>query len=121
VADLAAKVHALTGLPEADYTPRQAAYDLRKLRAHNLVIKPGRSRRYQVPPDATRTITAITTLRDRILAPLLGDIRSPRSVHHAHSWTDLEHDYQNLRLDMETLFQHLGIATPSDRKLSLAA
>ena len=44
-----------------DYTIRQATYDLRKLRGKSLVDKPGRSRRYQTPPTAARTITALLT------------------------------------------------------------
>ena len=47
-------VSAMTGI--ADYTIRQAAYHLRKLRGNNVIIKPGRTRRYQVPrcsPSAT--------------------------------------------------------------------
>jgi len=121
VADLAAKVHAMTGQTQADYTIRQAAYDLRKLRAKDLVVKPGRSRRYHLPPDAVRTITAVTTFRDRVLATLLGGVRSPRTVTKTPAWTDVEHDYEALRLDMKTLFQDLGIATPSNRKVAIAA
>ena len=56
VADLAANVRSLTGQTEQDYTVRQAAYDLRKLRGKQLVVKPGRTRRYQVPGRAARTI-----------------------------------------------------------------
>lgn len=110
VADLADKLHAMTGQSDADYTIRQAAYDLRKLRAKNLVVKPGRSRRYHVPPDAIRIITAVTTLRDQVLEPLLGAVRSqPPDPDHS-SWTAVEHDYETLRLDMKTLFDDLGIA-----------
>src|SRR6266545_358170 len=47
VGQLAAKVHTMTG--HTDYTVRQAAYDLRKLRGKRLIDKPGRSRRYQLP------------------------------------------------------------------------
>ena len=56
VADHAAKVRSLTGQDEHQYTVRQAAYDLRKLRGKQLVVKPGRTRRYQVPGEAARTI-----------------------------------------------------------------
>lgn len=61
------KVHSLTGLTEADYTTRQAAYDLRKLRAKGLISKPGSSRRYLVPATGARTISALLTLRDQVL------------------------------------------------------
>jgi hypothetical protein len=69
VADLAAAVRARTG---DNYTSRQAAYDLRK----QLVLKAGRSRRYQVPGDAARTLTAIITLHDHVIAPVIAGIRS---------------------------------------------
>jgi hypothetical protein len=51
VAELTAKVHALTGQTESDYTTRQGAYNLRKLRAKQLVAKPGRTRRYPIIPQ----------------------------------------------------------------------
>ena len=73
VADLAAKVHSLTGQGEDQYTVRQAAYDLRKLRGKQLVVKPHRTRRYQVPGPAARTLAALLTLRDRVVAPVLAE------------------------------------------------
>jgi hypothetical protein len=107
VADLAGKITSTQ--PGSAYTLRQAAYDLRKLRAHNLVLKPGRTRRYQVPADAIRTITALTTLRDHVLEPLLAATR-PQPRPSPTTWTPLEHHYHALRCDMEELFSHLGIA-----------
>ena len=69
----------------AGNTIRQAAYDLRKLRGKNLTIKPGRTRRYQVPPDAVRIITALLTLRDHVIAPILAGIRSPAAAARPHT------------------------------------
>jgi hypothetical protein len=108
VADLAAKIHATTG--HRDYTVRQAAYDLRKLRAHDLVFKPGRSRRYHVPIDAVRTMVAIATLRHHVLEPLLAGVRTQQPRPRPATWNAVEQDYETLRLGMETLFDHLGIA-----------
>ncbi len=63
-AQFAAKVHAMTG--QVDYTIRQAAYDLRKLRGKDLISKPGSQRRYLVQPAAAQTITALlNTARSR--------------------------------------------------------
>jgi len=109
VAGLAAKVPATTG--PASYTSRQAAYDLRKLRGKNLTIKPGRTRRYQVPPDAVRTMTALLTLRDHVIAPILAGIRSPRRGRPPAHWTRIDRDYQTLRIGMQALFRDLGIET----------
>jgi hypothetical protein len=50
VQDLTTKVHTMTG--HTDYTTRQAAYDLRTLRGKDLLVKPGRSRRYHLPPTS---------------------------------------------------------------------
>src|SRR6476620_5140857 len=73
-----AKVHAITGTSDADYTVRQAGYDLRKLRGKQLLDKPARTRRYQVDAPAARTIAALLTLRDQVIAPILAAVRSPR-------------------------------------------
>jgi len=105
----AAKVAAMTG--HAGYTTRQAAYDLRKLRAKQLVDKPGRTRRYHVPPQAARTITALLTLRDQVIAPILAGVRSPRMGRKPKIWTAVDRDYENLRTGMQTLFRHVGIET----------
>jgi len=36
-----------------------------------------RTRRYHVPPPAARTISALVTLRDHLIAPILAGVRSP--------------------------------------------
>jgi hypothetical protein len=109
-ADFAARVCQLTR--RDSYTIRQAAYDLRKLRGKNLLIKPGRPRRYQVPPDAARTITALLALRDQVIAPILAGVRSPRPGRRPAHWTRIDQDYEALRTGMQVLFGDLGISTP---------
>jgi hypothetical protein len=108
-AEHAARVRQITG--HDGYTTRQAAYDLRKLRGKQLVDKPGRTRRYHVPPAAARTISALLTLRDHVIAPILAGIRSPRMGRKPKIWTAADRDYETLRIGMQTLFRHLGIET----------
>lgn len=108
VADLAAKVHDMTG--QTGYTVRQAAYDIRKIRGKNLIAKPGRTRRYHVSPQAARTIAALLALRDHVIAPILAGVRSPRLGRKPTSWSTVDRDYEALRIDMQTLFNHLGIS-----------
>jgi hypothetical protein len=112
VAEFAAKVHALTGVDHCDYSVRQAAYDLRKLRAKHLVDKPGRARRYQVGAPAARTIAALLTLREQVIAPILAAVRSPRMGRKPAHWTRVDRDYERIRIDMQTLFNDLAIETP---------
>jgi hypothetical protein len=98
----------LTSLTEADYTTRQAAYDLRKLPAKALITKPGRSRRYVVPPAGARTISALLTLRDQVIAPLLAGMRSP-CLGHPHSiLSPADRHHEKLRIDTEALFTEIG-------------
>jgi hypothetical protein len=93
------------------YTSRQAAYDLRKLRGKNLIDKPGRTRRYQVPPGAARTIAGLLALRDHVIAPVLAGVRSPRRGRRPTHWTPIDRDYETLRIGMQTLFNDIGIST----------
>jgi len=109
VAEHAAKVRQITG--QDDYTTRQAAYDLRKLRGKQLLARPGRTRRYHIPPNAARTITALLALRDHVIAPILAGVRSPRMGRKPKIWTAIDRDYETLRIGMQTLFQHVGIET----------
>jgi len=107
VTDLAATVNAQTG---QHYTTRQAAYDLRKLRGKQLVTKPGRGRRYHVPDDAARTLSAILTLRDHVIAPVVAGVRKPVG-RPRNTYTRIDRDYDTLRTGMRALFNDLGIAT----------
>jgi DNA-binding transcriptional ArsR family regulator len=109
VSDLTDKVHSMTGT--TDYTVRQAAYDLRKLRGKRLVTKPGRARRYQLTPQAAGTIAAPLTLREHVIRPILAGVRSPRHGRKPATWTPVDRDYETLRIDMQRLFNHLGITT----------
>jgi len=111
VAQFTSQARAMTGQTAQDYSTRQGAYDLRKLRGKQLVTKPGRTRRYHVPGDAARTITALLTLRDKVIAPLIAGIRTPRRGRPPKNWTNIDRDYETLRLAMQTLFNDLGIPT----------
>ena len=110
VGQFTAKVHALTG--HTGYSVRQAAYDLRKLRGKHLIDKPARTRRYHIGAPAARTIAALLTLRDHVVAPILAGVRSPRMGRKPKHWTRVDRDYERIRIDMQTLFNDLAIETP---------
>ena len=109
VADLAARVSAMPG--QDGYTIRNAACDLRKLRGKHLADKPGRTRRYLISPGAARIISALLTLRDEVIAPLLAGVADPRIRRTPRHWTDIDRHYQALRLEMMALFA--ASASPS--------
>jgi hypothetical protein len=97
VAEFTAKVRAMTGQAPEGYSVRQAAYDLRKLRGKQLVITPGRTRRYHLPELAGRTIAALLTLRDKVIAPLAAGTHTPRQGRPPKNWTTIDRDYETLR------------------------
>ena len=107
VAEFTAKAQHLN--THTDYTIRRGAYDLRKLRGKGLAVKPGRTRRYHIPPEAARTIAALLALRDQVIAPILAGVRSPRRGRKPAHWTRIDRDYETLRIGMQGLFNDLGI------------
>jgi hypothetical protein len=110
VAELTTKARAMTGQTASDYTVRQAAYDLKKLRGKGLITRLGRARRYQVQPRAMRAIAALFILREHVIAPILAGVRSPRLGRKPATWTPADRHYEQLRIRMQPLFHHLGLA-----------
>lgn len=81
------------------------------LRAKELVVKPGDSRRYHVPRPAARTIAALVVLREQVIGPILAGLRSPRQGRKPAHWTRVDRDYETIRVHMQTLFADLAIGT----------
>ena len=107
-ADFTTKVQAITG--DTGYTARQGAYDIRKLRAKNLITPKPRSRRYLTPPDAVRTIAGILILHDQVLIPCLAGIRAPELTPAASQPHPADQHYENLRNQMRALLHDCGLA-----------
>ncbi|MGH2519003.1 MAG: hypothetical protein ACRDF8_04305, partial [Chloroflexota bacterium] len=104
---LAATVCSMTG---GQYGARQAAYDLRKLRAHDLLGKIPASRHYRPTSTGLRAMAALLVLREQLLRPLLtGSMTNEPSRQPLHL-TTLDQHYEALRTDMRCLFADLGIA-----------
>ena len=68
---LAHQVRALGNQSLSAYGPRQAAYDLKKLRGKPIVRRIGSTRRYEPLPSGLRAITALLVLRNKAIKPLL--------------------------------------------------
>jgi hypothetical protein len=105
---LAVKVQERLGVSAEAYQPRQAAYDLKKLRGKTLVRKIDKSRLYEAPAEGLRTLVALGLLREKVLKPVLRnrnlDGRPPRSDRL------IDCHYYNLRQEMRRLFRTLKIA-----------
>jgi hypothetical protein len=68
-----------------------------KLRGKSMALKPGRSRRYQIPDDAACIIVGLLTVRDHVTAPILTGVRRPRMGRKPATWTAIDRDDENLR------------------------
>jgi len=91
------------------YTPRQAAYDLRKLRGKDLVQKLDGTRSYQCPLTAVRTLMTVSLVREKILQPLLAGLTSSSSIPNTVT-NPLDQHYANLQTELHQLMNTLGIA-----------
>ena len=106
-ADVAAKVQASTSNL---YTPRQAAYDLKKLRGKNLIRKIDNSRRYEPLPEGLQNMAALLILREKVLKPILAGAGKPKRGRKPKYQSQTDLHYANLQAEMRSLFQTIGLA-----------
>lgn len=107
---LAAKVRHLMGWNEHQYHSRQASYDLKKLRGQQWVEKIDNSRRYQPLPIGLKTMTALLTLREKVIKPVLAGATRPKTEPQPKNQTQLDLLYRKVQAAMHQLLLMLGIA-----------
>ena len=107
---LAGQVQRVSGQPESAYSPRQASYDLRKLRAKEMIGRVGRSRRYEPLPQGLKALTALVVLRDKVIRPLLAAAIETRPTRGVRNPRPVDQHYEILRSGMKNLFHELGLA-----------
>ena len=105
--DVAAKVRLIL---RTNYQPRQAAYDLKKLRGKDWVTNPRGSRRYQATPHGLRAMAALVTLLDKVIKPLLAGAGKHRPESKTHKEGVIDRHYEAIRQEMQGLFDSMGIA-----------
>jgi hypothetical protein len=108
--ELAAQVRAIQGQAESEYGARRAAYDIKKLRGKGLLVKRGKSRRYEAVPEGLRAITALLVLREKVIRPLLAASRNSAKRPKLQNQTRIDRRYESLRDTMRLLFKDLGVA-----------
>jgi hypothetical protein len=108
--ELATQVRAQSGQSKAEYGPRHAAYDLKKLRGKGLVQRKGVSRRYESSPQGLRAMAACIVLREKIIKPLLAGSFQVKRGRPPKTHTPIDRHYQTLQQGMQALFAELGIA-----------
>jgi hypothetical protein len=107
---LAARVRSFSKQPEAEYGPRRAAYDLKKLRGKEIVRRISRTRRYEPMPAGLKAMTALVVLRNKAIKPLLAAAQELRPTRGAQNSRALDTHYDAIRVAMQGVFHELGIA-----------
>ena len=108
--DLARKVADLNPAKDGSYTPRQAAYDLKKLRGKQLIDRIGSSHRYRPSDKGLRAMTALVVLRDKVIKPLLASCCQRKRGQKPKNVRPLDVHYEQLQAGMRKLFDELGVA-----------
>jgi hypothetical protein len=54
-------------------------------------------------------MTALTVLREQVVAPIVAGCRVPRQGRPPAAWTTIDRRYETLRRDMVALFDELGL------------
>ena len=109
VSQLAQEVRTILGLAENQYLPRHASYDLKKLRGKQWVHKIGKSRRYEPSSDGLMKMTALLTLREKVIKPVLAGAGKPKRGPKSKGQSELDIQYGKVRTEMRTLFHILGV------------
>jgi len=110
-AEHACKVCELEGKASNAYSPRQAAYDLKKLRAKGLVKKSAsHARRYRATPEGLRTMAALIVLRDKVIKPLLQYNGRCKSGPPPDATAHIDICYRKVQRAMQHVFKTLNFA-----------
>jgi hypothetical protein len=108
---LADQVRAFGDQSPSAYSPRQAAYDLKKLRGKDVVQRIGSTRRYEIVPSGLRAITALLVLQEKAIKPLLAAAQDISPTRGGQNPRPIDRHYQDLRLAMKDVLHELEIAT----------
>ena len=108
--ELARQVRLLSNQTESDYGPRRAAYDLKKLRAKNIVQRIGQTRRYESTASGLRAMVALVVLRNKAIKPLLAAAQRRRKSRGAQNPRPIDRHYETIRMAMQGVFDELGLA-----------
>jgi len=107
---LAEKVREILKLPEEAYSPRQAAYDLKKLRGKQLVKRIEKSRRYESTQKGLKSMTAFLVLRDKIILPLLAGTENLNANPNPRNLCEIDIHYKNIQHEMKQIFNIFNFA-----------
>jgi hypothetical protein len=108
--ELADQMAGCSSQPKQCYSPRQAAYDLKKLRGKQMVERIGKTHHYQATPAGLKALTALVVLYEKAIRPLLAAAQQIQPSRGPQNPTALDHHYETVRAAMAGIFRELGVA-----------
>lgn len=95
-------------IDEEEYSRNQVIYDIRKLRAHGIVEKIGRSNRYRLTGYGVKVALAFTLMRTKIYGPLHYSVFERQPDHSIPTGSILERLYRQLDADINEIQAYLA-------------
>jgi hypothetical protein len=108
--ELSDQVTACNSQSKDCYSPRQAAYDLKKLRGKHIVERIGKTRHYRSTPAGLRAIAALVVIREKAIRPLLAAAQEICPSRGSQNPTALDRHYETIRVGMAAVLRELGVA-----------
>lgn len=101
-----------------DHPRRPRSFFERSFRTTSASAAPRRSRSFSpaapgattCPPTPCASLPRCSPSATKVIAPFITEIRTSRRGRPPKNWTQLDRDYETIRLDMQTLFNDLGIS-----------
>ena len=107
--DVLARLLGRHRLTETDYRLSQLRYDLGKLRAHGLVERIGRTRRYRLTARGLKLGALLVKLRTRLLGPLATLATTPATPPETTNASQVEAAFRQVDLAIDHLCTTLGL------------
>lgn len=108
--EVSIKVKGILNGSDIMYDPRQASYDLKKLRGKDLVQRIEHTHRYEVPRKGLRSMMAYLTLRDKVLMPLLARSGKLKTGPKGRNRSEIDIHYENIQKEMKRIFEIMNMA-----------
>src|SRR6202165_4186957 len=109
-AEMATRVCALGRQSPSPYDPRQAAYDLKKLRGKDIVCRIGHTRRYQPLPTGLRSMTALVVSPNKSIKRFLAVSQPLQPTRGTQNPKPIDLHYDAIQAAMRGVFHELGLA-----------
>ncbi|MEK9165835.1 MAG: hypothetical protein AAB525_03195 [Patescibacteria group bacterium] len=92
-----------------DYTPAKAAYDIRKLRGKELVVKTEKSNKYKTTKKGMETIIAILVLTQKTIPTIFSSINKDVISDNPEEMQNIDKIYMNIRKEIKEIHQQYGM------------